>query len=142
MLYILWPFGIFGGDMVYFMTIWYILYSFGTFFRVWYLAPRKIWQPCGKSVTHHPPLVLPAVSVAAAEALALSGAREAVRVHRRQDPEVGGVQDLGATVMITTYFRQFFVKKLPTKQKGQLFWRTYYRDPCSLASKLCFAYAK
>jgi hypothetical protein len=28
------------------MTIWYILYSFGTFFRFWYHAPRKILQPC------------------------------------------------------------------------------------------------
>jgi hypothetical protein len=27
------------------MTIWYILYSFGTFFRFWYHVPRKIWQP-------------------------------------------------------------------------------------------------
>jgi hypothetical protein len=30
----------------YFMTIWYILCSFGTFFRFWYHTPRKIWQPC------------------------------------------------------------------------------------------------
>jgi hypothetical protein len=30
----------------YFMTIWYILSSFGTFFLFWYHAPRKIWQPC------------------------------------------------------------------------------------------------
>jgi hypothetical protein len=29
-----------------FLTIWYILYSFGTFFRFWYRVPRKIWQPC------------------------------------------------------------------------------------------------
>jgi hypothetical protein len=28
-----------------FLAIWYILYSFGTFFRFWYHAPRKIWQP-------------------------------------------------------------------------------------------------
>jgi hypothetical protein len=35
MFYILWPFGIFYGDLGYFMTIWYILYSFGTFFRFW-----------------------------------------------------------------------------------------------------------
>jgi hypothetical protein len=30
----------------YFMTIWYILCSFGAFFRFWYHVPRKIWQPC------------------------------------------------------------------------------------------------
>jgi hypothetical protein len=29
----------------YFMTIWYILCSFGTVFRFWYHVPRKIWQP-------------------------------------------------------------------------------------------------
>jgi hypothetical protein len=27
------------------MTIWYIFYSLGTFFRFWYHVPRKIWQP-------------------------------------------------------------------------------------------------
>jgi hypothetical protein len=42
-LHVLWPFGIFYGDLRYFMTIWYILYSFGTFF--WYFVPIKIWQP-------------------------------------------------------------------------------------------------
>jgi hypothetical protein len=38
--------------LIYFMAIWdtfitirYILCSFGTFFRFWYHAPRKIWQP-------------------------------------------------------------------------------------------------
>jgi hypothetical protein len=45
-LYILWPFGICYGYLGYFMTIWYILCSFGTFFRFWYRVPRKIWQPC------------------------------------------------------------------------------------------------
>jgi hypothetical protein len=33
-LYILWPFGILYGALAYFMTIWYILYSFGTFYPV------------------------------------------------------------------------------------------------------------
>jgi hypothetical protein len=29
------------------MAIWYILWSFGIFFpRLWYVVPRKIWQPC------------------------------------------------------------------------------------------------
>jgi hypothetical protein len=28
------------------MTIWYILCSFGKFFRFWYRVSRKIWQPC------------------------------------------------------------------------------------------------
>jgi hypothetical protein len=32
--------------MVYFMVIWCILWSFGTFFPFWYVASRKIWQPC------------------------------------------------------------------------------------------------
>jgi hypothetical protein len=27
------------------MTIWYILWPFGTFFKFWYNAARKIWQP-------------------------------------------------------------------------------------------------
>jgi hypothetical protein len=39
-----WQFRIFYGDLGYFMTIWYILYSFCTFFRLWYYVPRKIWQ--------------------------------------------------------------------------------------------------
>jgi hypothetical protein len=30
--YILWRFGIFYGDLVYFMAIWYILWRFGIFF--------------------------------------------------------------------------------------------------------------
>jgi hypothetical protein len=48
----LWPFGIFVRHFGYFMTIWYILCSIGTFcvhlvhfFRLWYHVPRKIWQP-------------------------------------------------------------------------------------------------
>jgi hypothetical protein len=43
--YILWPFGIYYWHLGCFMTIWYILCSFGTFFRSWYHVPRKIWQP-------------------------------------------------------------------------------------------------
>jgi hypothetical protein len=35
----LWPVGLLYGDLVYFMAIWYI-------FPLWYIAPRKIWQPC------------------------------------------------------------------------------------------------
>jgi hypothetical protein len=38
-LYIFWSY------LEYFMTIWYILCSFGTFFRFWYHVPRKILQP-------------------------------------------------------------------------------------------------
>jgi hypothetical protein len=30
--YILWPFGLFYGHLVYFMAIWYILWLFGIFF--------------------------------------------------------------------------------------------------------------
>jgi hypothetical protein len=29
----------------YFMTIWYILFPFGTIFWFWYHVPRQIWQP-------------------------------------------------------------------------------------------------
>jgi H+/Cl- antiporter ClcA len=43
--YILWPFGIFYGHLGYFVFSWYILCSFGTFFRFWYHGPIKIWQP-------------------------------------------------------------------------------------------------
>jgi hypothetical protein len=39
------PFGIFYGHLRYFMTICCSLCSFGTFFRFWCHAPRKIWQP-------------------------------------------------------------------------------------------------
>jgi hypothetical protein len=42
---ILWPLGIFDGHLGYSLTIRYILCLFGTFFRIWYHAPRKIRQP-------------------------------------------------------------------------------------------------
>jgi hypothetical protein len=36
------------------MAIWYILWSFGVnlvyFCPFWYVAPRKIWQPCASSL--------------------------------------------------------------------------------------------
>jgi hypothetical protein len=59
--YILWQFGIFYGNLVYFMAIWYILWQFGIFMAIWYIfsifgifftrfgtyvVARKIWQPC------------------------------------------------------------------------------------------------
>jgi hypothetical protein len=44
--YILWLFGIFHWHLVYFMVMWYILWLFGIFLPFWYVAPRKIWQPC------------------------------------------------------------------------------------------------
>jgi hypothetical protein len=40
-LYSLWPFGIFCSDLGYFMTIWYNLYSFGTFFTVLVSCTKK-----------------------------------------------------------------------------------------------------
>jgi hypothetical protein len=40
-----WPFGIFCGLLVYFVVIWYILWSFEKLFPFWYVVPRKIWQP-------------------------------------------------------------------------------------------------
>jgi hypothetical protein len=59
---ILWYFGIFSGQLVYFVAIWYV------FFPLWYVVPRKIWQPiavganeeqsciffAGKRVVEHP----------------------------------------------------------------------------------------
>jgi hypothetical protein len=38
---ILWPFGIFYGFLGYFVTIWYILCSFGTFFPVLVSCSKK-----------------------------------------------------------------------------------------------------
>jgi hypothetical protein len=38
--YIIWPFGLFYGHLLYYTAIWYI---FSTF---WYVVPIKIWQPC------------------------------------------------------------------------------------------------
>jgi hypothetical protein len=40
-LYIKWPLGVFFGDLGYFMTICYVLYSFGTFFPVWVSCTKK-----------------------------------------------------------------------------------------------------
>jgi hypothetical protein len=40
-----WPFGQFSIHLAYFMAIWYIFPPFGTFYMVWYVVPRKIWQP-------------------------------------------------------------------------------------------------
>jgi hypothetical protein len=40
--YILWPFGIFYGYLGYFVTIMYILCSFGTFFKLWYHAQENL----------------------------------------------------------------------------------------------------
>jgi hypothetical protein len=42
---ILWSFGLFCGQLVYFMVI-YVLY----FSPFWYVLPRKIWQPCSGQV--------------------------------------------------------------------------------------------
>jgi hypothetical protein len=47
------PFGLFFGHLVYFTAIWYIFWSFwyilwllAIFLPLWYVVPRKIWQPC------------------------------------------------------------------------------------------------
>jgi energy-coupling factor transporter transmembrane protein EcfT len=72
-------YGILYGHLVYFVTIWSILWLFGIFvFTFWYVVPRKIWQPwllfdCGKrrfwakflsiSAARKKLLVLPAVNV-------------------------------------------------------------------------------
>jgi hypothetical protein len=34
----------------YVMALWYIFWSFGIFFPVWYFVPRKIWQSCVTSL--------------------------------------------------------------------------------------------
>jgi hypothetical protein len=40
------PFGLFYGLLIYFETMWYILWSLGIFFTFWYAVQRKFWQPC------------------------------------------------------------------------------------------------
>jgi hypothetical protein len=39
--YIVWPFGIFFGHLVYFMAVWYSLRSLGIFFLFWYVWTKK-----------------------------------------------------------------------------------------------------
>jgi hypothetical protein len=29
----------------YFIAFWYVLWQFGIFFPLWYVVPRKSWQP-------------------------------------------------------------------------------------------------
>jgi hypothetical protein len=48
MLVYLWSFGPFYDHLVYFVAIWYNLWTFGIFFPFWYVVPRKIWQPCSE----------------------------------------------------------------------------------------------
>jgi hypothetical protein len=44
--YILWPFGLAYGHLV-FLWLFGIFYGhMGTFFPHWYFVPRKIWQSC------------------------------------------------------------------------------------------------
>jgi hypothetical protein len=55
-------FGQFSGHLAYFLAIWYIFPNFGTFFPIWYVVQRKIWQPCpltqfaAASALHRTPL--------------------------------------------------------------------------------------
>jgi hypothetical protein len=46
---ILWQFGIFYGNLVKFVAIWYILRPFGICLPFGMFGPRKIWQPCCES---------------------------------------------------------------------------------------------
>jgi hypothetical protein len=46
--YILWTFGLFYGQIVCYMDIWYIYGKLVLLFPFWYIVPRKIWQPCSK----------------------------------------------------------------------------------------------
>jgi hypothetical protein len=36
---------IYSGHLEYFLTISYILEAFGNFVVIWFIVPRKIWQP-------------------------------------------------------------------------------------------------
>jgi hypothetical protein len=38
--------GTYYDPLVYFTAVWYILWLFRAFLSFWYVAPRKIWQPC------------------------------------------------------------------------------------------------
>jgi hypothetical protein len=42
---ILWPFGIYYGNSVYFMAIWWVSCNLVYFPLFWYIVSRKIWQP-------------------------------------------------------------------------------------------------
>jgi hypothetical protein len=53
-IHILWQFVIFYINLVYFVAIWYILWSLGIFFPVLYVATRKIWQPCANITVEIP----------------------------------------------------------------------------------------
>jgi hypothetical protein len=57
MLVFLCPFCILCGQMVYFMSFWYILWRFGIFSPFWYVVPRKIWQPWQDPPVHERLLV-------------------------------------------------------------------------------------
>jgi hypothetical protein len=57
--YILWPFGLYYGRLVYFMDIWYILWQFCNLVAIWYTFPcfgllnketsgNPVSYPCGK----------------------------------------------------------------------------------------------
>jgi hypothetical protein len=55
-LYILWPFCLFQGHLVYFVVIWYILWSFGIFFPFWICCTKKNLATLFlalKCLTHH-----------------------------------------------------------------------------------------
>jgi hypothetical protein len=41
--YILWSFGMFHGHLVYYILVYFL--------AIWYVAPRKIWQPCLQGFT-------------------------------------------------------------------------------------------
>jgi hypothetical protein len=64
---ILWQFGLFYDNLVYFMDIWCILWLYDIFFSFGYVLPRKIWQPC--SVHVHTQLVKSLVVTACLVAL-------------------------------------------------------------------------
>jgi hypothetical protein len=46
--YVLLSFFMFYSHLLCFMPKWYTFWLFGIFFPFWYVAARKIWQPCFK----------------------------------------------------------------------------------------------
>jgi hypothetical protein len=55
--YMLWPFGICYGHLVYVMAIWYMLWPFGNLVVLWYIFPRfgiLCLEKSGNPASHNP----------------------------------------------------------------------------------------
>jgi hypothetical protein len=53
-LYVFWPFGLFYGNLVYFVAIWYIFWLFGLFFPVMVSCTKKNLATLAERVMSHP----------------------------------------------------------------------------------------